>query len=133
MIHNMCKSNGWIVRRTAYPAGTHHPVIKCNTNDALPGNNRADLLVIKLALMWNQDPAVVVAGEYWTIERIQCLPESFIGEVGEIEKDPKFLHRAEQFDPIGCQSKFYGCTTSIATRAIMCGTNDSDTSLFPSR
>src|SRR5687768_12883868 len=78
-----------------------------------------------------QDPAVVVAGEYWTIERIQCLPEGFIGQVGEIKQYSKFFHCSEQFDARGCQTKFYGCTAGIATRAIMSGTNDADARLFP--
>src|SRR5687767_14689647 len=124
MIHNIRERDGWIITRAAHPAWTQHPVIKRDTDHPVSGNDGPYLLVIKLALMRNQNSAIVVTGENWSTVAIQGLPKGFIGEMCKVEKNTMLFHLPKQLDALGCEPKLRGCTTCISTKAIMRRTDD---------
>ena len=64
VIGNVRESDALIVSGTPRPARAQHPAIECNTDHALPGYDRVDLSIIKLALVRDESPAIRMAGEH---------------------------------------------------------------------
>src|SRR3990172_9420654 len=99
--------------RAPDPAGPYHPVIEGDADHPVPGNDGADLLIVELALVRDERPGVTVAGEHRAAVTIQRLPEGFVGEMGEIEQDPKLLHRAEQLQTLRRETKLRGSAACV--------------------
>src|SRR5215213_7048569 len=97
MIRNVRECHLTVIFRTPRPARTDHPIIQSSADHSIPGDNRANLLIIKLALMWNERPAIIMTRKNKTTKTIQRFPESLIREMGQIQKNAQPLHLPQQF------------------------------------
>ena len=82
-------------------AGLKHPYIERHANHAAALDDRANLLVAELALVWHEGAAVVVTGDHHPCKNLQRFPEAPIREVGEIENHADFSHPTQQRLSIG--------------------------------
>ena len=82
------------------PIRRQHPGVESGPNYTTTLDDRFDLVIVKLAIAWDERPAIVVTRQQRSPPDLHRFPKALVGQVGEVENHSGFFHRAQQVDAL---------------------------------
>ena len=115
------------------PPRLQHPGVECDADHTIALHDGVQLLVPELALVGDQGPAVVVAGEHGAGVAIHGLPECGVRKVREVEDYAQPVHLCEQRLAQWPEAAICRRAARVAPRAIVRRSQDAQPGLPPPR
>ena len=74
--------------------GLQHPGVHHRPDHPVALDHAPDHGVVELAVAGHQRAAIGVAGQHRSLEAVERLVKTLVGEVGDVEHHPQFVHDA---------------------------------------